>query len=262
VGLILRQSKTASIFSGGKSGMSSETEHTIEAGSIHDAAAMSASDVLYQEVPERHPGLSLESMEAKLKTTTSPVLQKFLRTQIERLKQDRGGVGQPSRHPVMRMPAQKVEAKLDPSKRANLTESQEEKPARWVPPNRPLTIEDIRIRRTMNAAAEAAEAADAAKSSSPDIAMTAVEAEAVATSTPEGTDKEAAQVNSANNKKAIACPPSTQSDKSDAERTATKMKWVLTIGFFVWVLWQVANGVFTWGIRLHWWGHTPGKWNF
>jgi hypothetical protein len=236
--------------------MSSEIDRTTEASSIHDAAEMSASDVLYQDAPERHPGLRLEDMEATLKRTTSPILQKFLRTQIERLKQDRGGVGQPSRHPVMQMPGQKVEAKLDPSKRANLPESHEEKPAQWVPPNRPLTIEDIRIRRTMNAAA------DAAKSSSQDNAMTAVEAEDVATSTPEGIDKETAQGNLTSNEKTVVSPPSTQSFKSDGERTAMKIKWVLTIGFLLWVLWQVANGVFMWGIRLHWWGHTPGKWNF
>jgi hypothetical protein len=239
--------------------MPNKTERTIEAGSIHDAAAMSTSNVLYQDAPERHPSLRLEDMEAKLKTTTSPILQKFLRTQIERLKQDRGGVGQPSRHPVMQMPGLKVEAKLDPSKWANLPESHEEKPARWVAPNRPLTIEDIRIRRTMNAAADAA---DAAKSSSKDIAMTAVKAEAVATTTPEGTDKEAARDNLTGSEEAVVSPPSSQNVKSDGERSATKMKWVLTVGFVVWVLWQVANGVFMWGIRLHWWGHTPGKWNF
>jgi hypothetical protein len=45
-------------------------------------------DVLYQDVPEKHPGLRLEDLEAKLKTTASPILQKFLKTQIERLKAD------------------------------------------------------------------------------------------------------------------------------------------------------------------------------
>jgi hypothetical protein len=239
--------------------MPSKTDNTIEAGSIHDAAAMSASDVLYQEVPERQPGLSLESMEAKLKTTTSPVLQRFLRTQIERLKQDRCGVGQPSRHPVMQMPGQRVDAKLDPTKQAKLPVIDQEKPRRWEPPNRPLTIEDIRIRRAVNAAADKA----AANPQIPheEITMTAVRAEEVAKVAPERVDKEAAQLNSAIHENSIACPPSTQSVKSDAERTATKMKWVLTISFFVWVLWQVANGVFKWGIQLHWWGHPPGTWS-
>jgi hypothetical protein len=36
--------------------MPSKTDSTIEAGSIHDAAAMSASDVLYQEVHEASIG--------------------------------------------------------------------------------------------------------------------------------------------------------------------------------------------------------------
>jgi hypothetical protein len=43
-------------------------------------------DILYQDAQEKHPGLRLEDMEAKLKTTTSPILKKFLETQIGRLK--------------------------------------------------------------------------------------------------------------------------------------------------------------------------------
>ena len=43
-------------------------------------------DVLYQPLPERNAGLRLEDMEAKLKTTTSPMLRKFLETQIAALK--------------------------------------------------------------------------------------------------------------------------------------------------------------------------------
>jgi hypothetical protein len=232
--------------------MSSETDHTIEGRSIHDAGDIPASDVLYQDAPEQRPGLRLEDMEAKLKTTNSPILKKFLETQIKRLKAEnriRGECG---------IERPKVAAKFDPAEKAKFPQLPHKKPRRWVPPNRPLTIEDIRIRRAMNAAADAAEAA---KVSSQDIAMTAVEVEDVPTATPEGIDKEA-QINSANNEKDIACPQSTQSDKSDGERTATKMKWVLAIGFLVWVLWQVANGVFMWGIRLHWWGHTPGMWKY
>jgi len=245
--------------------MPSETDRTIEASSIHAAAEKLAGDELYQEIPERQPGLRLEDMKAKLKTTTSPILQRFLRTQIERLERDKGEIGSPSRRPVMRMPGRKVEAELDATKQAKFPEPTHEKPRRWKPPNRPLTLEDMKIRRAVNAAAdaaEAAEAAEAAKLSSQDIAMTAVEVEDLAIAKPEGIDKDAAQVNSANNGKNIVCPPSTQSDKSDRERAATKMKWALTIGFLVWVLWQVANGVFMWGIRLRWWGHTPGTWKF
>jgi hypothetical protein len=243
--------------------MHSETDRTIEASPIHDAAEKSAVDLLYQEGPERQPGLRLEDMEAKLKTTTSPVLQKFLRTQIERQKRDKGESGQPSRPPVMRMPGQTVEAKLDPAKQAKLPGVPDEKPRRWEPPNRPLTIEDIRIRRAVNGAADAAEAADKARTSPQDVAMTAVEAGDVAIAMQEGIDKESEQVNPTNDERAIVSPPSTlKSNKSDGEGAATKMKWALTIGFLIWVFWQVANGVFMWGIRLHWWGHNPGKWNF
>jgi hypothetical protein len=241
--------------------MPSEADRTIRARSIHDAGEISASDVLYQDAPEKHPGLRLEDMEAKLKTTTSPILQKFLRTQIERLKRDKGEIGLPSRHPVMPMPGRKIDAELDPANQAKLPELPPENPKRWEPPNRPLTLEDLRIRRAGNAAEKAAEAAEDARTPSHDIAMTAVGVVDAATATPEGIDKEAAQVNSANIGKNVVCPPSTQSDKSDGERAATKMKWVLTIGFLVWVLWQVANGVFMWGIRLHWWGNAYGKWS-
>jgi hypothetical protein len=245
--------------------MSSETDRTIEAGSVRDAGEIPASDVLYQDVPEQSPGLRLEDMETKLKTTTSPILQKFLRTQIERLKRDKGEIGLPSRHPVMPMPGQKVEAKLDAAKRAERPELPNGKPRRWEPPNRPLTLEDLRIRRAVNAAADAVEAAEGtgtAKTPSQEIAMTAVEVGEMATATPEGIDEESAQVNSANSERTIVRSSSMQSDKSDRERAATKMKWALTIGFLAWVLWQVANGVFMWGIRLRWWGHTPGTWKF
>jgi hypothetical protein len=66
----------------------------------------------------------------------------------------------------------------------------QEKPKRWEPPNRPLTIEDIRIRRAVNAAADKA----AANPQIPheEITMTAVRAEEVAKAAPEGVDKEAA----------------------------------------------------------------------
>jgi hypothetical protein len=65
----------------------------------------------------------------------------------------------------------------------------QEKPKRWEPPNRPLTIEDIRIRRAVNAAADKA----AANPQIPheEITMTAVRAEEVAKAAPEGVDKEA-----------------------------------------------------------------------
>lgn len=232
--------------------MPSETDRTIETESIHNAAEIPASDVLYQEAPERRPGLKLEDLEAKLKTTTSPILQRFLRTQIAALKREaqfreENGIEAPT-----------VAAKLDPAKRPKPDDTRSEKPRRWEPPNRPLTLEDLKIRRAMNAAADAAEAATV---SSQELAMTAVEDEDVATATTEGIGKEAAQINPANGEKTVFCPPSTESDKSDGERAPTKMKWVLTIGFLVWVLWQVANGVFMWGIRLHWWGHTPGTWS-
>jgi len=66
----------------------------------------------------------------------------------------------------------------------------QEKPKRWEPPNRPLTIEEWRIRKAVNAAADAA----AANPQIPheEITMTAVRAEEVAKAAPEGVDKEAA----------------------------------------------------------------------
>jgi hypothetical protein len=71
---------------------------------------------LDQDNRDQDPKFRLEDLEAKLKTTRSMVLQKFLRTQIERLKQGKGGVGLPSRHPVMQMPWSKVLPKPDPAK--------------------------------------------------------------------------------------------------------------------------------------------------
>ena len=65
----------------------------------------------------------------------------------------------------------------------------QEKPKRWEPPNRPLTLEDMRIRKAVNAAADAALKADVPPEV---IGMSAVRAEDVAKAAPEGVDKEAA----------------------------------------------------------------------
>jgi GGDEF domain-containing protein len=66
----------------------------------------------------------------------------------------------------------------------------QEKPKRWEPPNRPLTIEDLKIRRAINAAAD--EAAKNPQIPSGEIGMAAVRAKIQAEGAPEDVDKEAA----------------------------------------------------------------------
>jgi hypothetical protein len=103
---------------------------------------------LDQDAPERHPDLELEDLEKKLAKTpeSTPMLRKFLETRIAQLKSEiRNNSGIKSR---------KVEAKFGPAKQAKLPEPRQDKPTRWEPPNRPLTIEDLKIRRAIKAAVE------------------------------------------------------------------------------------------------------------
>ena len=66
----------------------------------------------------------------------------------------------------------------------------QEKPKRWEPPNRPLTIEDLKIRRAINEAAD--KAAKNPQIPSGELQMTAPRAEFKAQNVPEEVDQEAA----------------------------------------------------------------------
>ena len=107
---------------------------------------------LDQNAPVRHPDLELEDLEKKLAKTpeSTPMLRKFLETRIAQLKSEirnNSGIESP-----------KAEAKFDPAKQVKLPETSQDKPKRWEPPNRPLTIEDLKIRRAIKAEEEAAKA--------------------------------------------------------------------------------------------------------
>jgi hypothetical protein len=116
--------------------MPSETDHIGESRSTHDTAAMSASDVLYQEAPERHPNPELENLERRLKEL--PETKQFLRK-------------------VLRMRIEQVKAEMATGKKRNERATQNLNiPKRWQPPNRPLTVADIRERRAFNKAADEA----------------------------------------------------------------------------------------------------------
>lgn len=45
-------------------------------------------DVLYQDAPKKHPGIELEELEAKLKTTTQPMIKRLLELRIQNLKNE------------------------------------------------------------------------------------------------------------------------------------------------------------------------------
>jgi hypothetical protein len=116
--------------------MHSETDGFIEAKSKHDSTDSVARDVSSQEAPERHPSPELENLERRLKEL--PETKQFLRK-------------------VLRMRIEQVKAEMATGEKENQRATQNSNtPKRWQPPNRPLTVADIRERRAFNKAADEA----------------------------------------------------------------------------------------------------------